>query len=185
MKILHSFIIITFFCATAILSQSAGQLPQRKQIIKSGQIAGIILDSLTNIPIEFASFQLILLNDTSKIYGTISDTEGKFILKDIPLEIYAARISSVGYKKRKRNMLVLNEKDRFIDLGKISLVQKNIIGAEIKVTGKNEEIVYEKEKLVVKVNNELGDNGLEILENTPMVNLDIDGNVNLLGKQST
>lgn len=185
MKIFNSILITALLTTIAIYPQSTEQLSGTKRIIKSGIVEGIVVDNLTNIPIQFASFQLIMLNDTSKIYGTTSNTKGRFILKDIPLDKYVARISSVGYKKRKRNLLVFTERDPYINLDTISLAQKSIIEAEIKVTGKNEDIVYEKEKIILRVNKDLGDNGLELLENTPMVNVDIDGNVRLMGKQST
>ncbi|MDP2036631.1 MAG: outer membrane beta-barrel family protein, partial [Ignavibacteria bacterium] len=67
----------------------------------------------------------------------------------------------------------------------IKLAQRSIMLGEIKTEEKNETESYEKEKIVINVRRELGDNGLEILENIPMVNVDIDGNVSLLGKQKT
>lgn len=152
---------------------------------KNASIIGVVVDSLTKAPIESVSFQLLSINDPNKTLGTNTRKDGKFILSNIPLGSYSARISLVGYKKRKRDLLILNEKVRMIDLDTIRLSRKLIVVGEIHVDEKAEPITYEKEKLIVKVTRELGDNGLEVLENTPMVNVDIDGNVSLMGKQST
>jgi ferric enterobactin receptor len=151
----------------------------------SGFVTCVVVDSLTKAPIEFASFQLILKNDTSKVLGATSDKAGRFMVKNVPFDSYSARISSVGYKKRKRNLIILTEKVRTIDLDTIYLAQKSIYVGEVQVTEKKEGIIREKEKMIVRVNRDLGDNGIEILENTPMVNVDIDGNVSLVGRQNT
>lgn len=152
---------------------------------KSGTITGVVVDSLTKAPIESVSFQLLSIYDSNKTHGTNTRKDGKFTLPNIPFGSYSARINIVGYKKRKRDLIILNEKVRMIDLDTIRLSQKLIVVGEIQIEEKAEPVVYEKEKLVIKVSRELGDNGIEILENTPMVNIDIDGNVSLMGKQST
>ncbi|MDP2038014.1 MAG: carboxypeptidase-like regulatory domain-containing protein, partial [Ignavibacteria bacterium] len=76
--------------------------------IKSGMLTGVVIDSLTNTPLPLVNFQLFELKDTTKMLGTTTRSDGKFILTKIPFGSYSARISFVGYKKRKRSLIVLN-----------------------------------------------------------------------------
>lgn len=149
-----------------------------------GIITGVVVDSLTKSPIEFANFKLASLKDTSKVLGAVTNKNGRFTVNNIPFDSYSAELSSVGYKKRKRKLLIFNEKVRMIDLDTIKLPVKNILLGEVSVSENQEELVHEKEKIVIPVRKELGDNALEILENLPMLDVDIDGKISMPGKQS-
>jgi len=159
------------------------ELSKRKQ--DKGLISGIVVDSATTLPIVHASFQLFDKNDTARVLHAETTSNGKFILKDIPLGSYSAQITTIGYKKRKRDLIILTEKVSFIDLDTIRLAAKDIYMNEMVISEKYEGVHKDNEKIVVRVNKDLGNNGIEVLENIPMVNVDIDGNVNLAGKENT
>ncbi len=61
----------------------------------SQNITGTIKDNITEEPLIGAN---IILVGSSPIVGTISDTYGNFILKDIPVGFVSLKISFVGYK---------------------------------------------------------------------------------------
>ncbi|MCK9426146.1 MAG: TonB-dependent receptor family protein [Ignavibacteriaceae bacterium] len=168
----------TTFAQTDIIELSKGKQDK-------GIISGIVVDSATTLPIVHASFQLFNKNDTSRVLNVETTSNGKFILKDVPLGSYSAQITTIGYKKRKRDLIVFTEKVKVIDLDTIRLAAKDIYMNEMVISEKYEGVYKDNEKIVVRVNKDLGNNGIEVLENIPMVNVDIDGNVNLAGKENT
>jgi hypothetical protein len=180
---------LIFFCSafqitkTTFAQTDIIELSKRKQ--DKGIISGIVVDSATTLPIVHASFQLFNKNDTSRVLNVETTSNGKFILKDVPLGSYSAHITTIGYKKRKRDLIVFTEKVKVIDLDTIRLAAKDIYMNEMVISEKYEGVYKDNEKIVVRVNKDLGNNGIEVLENIPMVNVDIDGNVNLAGKENT
>lgn len=149
---------------------------------KKGIITGVLIDSLSGKAIESASFLLFRLKDSTLAYGSISDKNGKFILKDIVYSDYFVKVSCVGYRTRKRNKIVLNSGSSNLNLDTIKLFPKSISTSEVKITAKRDRIVYNDDKIIVNVDKSAGVNAEEILENTPMVNLDIDGRISLMGR---
>ncbi len=170
---------------TSMVSNAQTMIISKGAVATKGMITGVVVDSATNSPIEFANFKLTLSKDTSVALGAVSSRNGRFILKDIPFNSYSAKVSSVGHKARRRKLIVLNEKLSMIDLDTIKLPHRNIMLGEVNISEKEESVIHEKEKIVIPVNRELGDDALEILENIPMIEVDIDGNVSIPGKQST
>ncbi len=75
MKLLLTFFLILF--APILLAQS---------------LRGIIKDSQTDVPLEGAHIQLI-----NSSLGTVSDKNGKFLIKNFPIGKHFIRISAVGY----------------------------------------------------------------------------------------
>lgn len=182
-------IFLILFCSSLqITSIAFAQTNKRgldNRMHDKGLISGIVVDSSTAHPIVHAIFQLLSKEDTSRVLNVETTSNGRFLLKDIPLGSYSAQITIIGYKKRKRNLIVFTEKVKVIDLDTIRLAAKDIYLSEMNISKKNEGVYKEKEKIVVRVNKDLGNNGIEVLENIPMVNVDIDGRVNLAGKENT
>ena len=54
-------------------------------IPKDGSMTGVILDEVTDGPVEFASIALFSQRDSSLITGTITDLTGKFEFNDYPM----------------------------------------------------------------------------------------------------
>ncbi|MDR3611610.1 MAG: TonB-dependent receptor [Ignavibacteriaceae bacterium] len=164
--------------------------PQQRQNNNSkGAISGILLDAQTKMPIEMANFILTSARDTSVAYGTVSDKAGKFKLSDIPFGLYNGRISIIGYKSRTRKNMSLNARVPEIRLDTVLLMPKGITFNEIQILGDKNRIVYDKDdknKIIINPDKDWGNNALDLLENTPMVDIDIEtGTISLLGKSGT
>ncbi|HYK77087.1 MAG TPA: TonB-dependent receptor [Daejeonella sp.] len=67
-----------------------------KAQVKTSTISGHVIDGLTGLAIPGASISL-----KGSTYKTSTDTEGKFIFKNIPLGTYQVWAESVGYAPRK------------------------------------------------------------------------------------
>jgi hypothetical protein len=141
------------------------------------------------LPIEFANFILTSVKDTSVTTGTVSDKEGKFQLTGIPSGIYNAKISLVGYKTRTRKNIILNIKTQEIKLDTVFLKPTGLSMKEIQIIAERDRIVYDKDdknKIIINPDRDWGNNALDLLENTPMVDVDIEtGAISLLGKTGT
>jgi len=85
--------LLVLLCAAAISGQASAQ----------GTLSGIIRDSLTQKPLEFASVFL-----ASTTYGSTTDANGRFTLAGVPAGPYDLIVSYVGYKLLKRSITVAN-----------------------------------------------------------------------------
>lgn len=87
----------------------------------TGQLSTVnveVLDSLTREPIPFASVYVIPRRDTTITNFTLSDTEGKAKLDEVPYGNYTFFVEMLGYKTVRK---VRNIHDRRVDMGKVLL----------------------------------------------------------------
>ena len=92
--------ILGFFLSSAIAQGpdggSAGYSPENMP--KDGYMKGIVLDEVTDEPVEFASVALYNQRDSSLVTGTITDMTGKFEFKELSYGVYYADVRFVGFK---------------------------------------------------------------------------------------
>ncbi len=150
----------------------------------TGKITGIILDSLSNVPIEFASVVLINSKNGKEVDGTISNEKGEFKFPETKLGSYKVHFSFIGFEiKEISGVDVLPAKPDF-DMGVVSLTGEAKLLETVTVTGeaaliesKIDRIVYNAEK---DVDANLGD-ATDVLRKVPLLSVDLDGNVSLRG----
>jgi hypothetical protein len=155
----------------------------------SGKVSGRVFDKLTNNPLQFASFVVISLKDSTKIYGTESDTSGKFSITNIPFGVYRAKVSLIGYQTRTRKNIILSPVKNELKIDTLMLMPLGITKEEVQIIAQKERIVYDKDnnnKITINPDKDWGVNALELLENTPMVHVDFDEkNISLMGQTGT
>lgn len=167
-------LIIIFFSSPAPIN---GQIINRG----NGTVKGVVVDSLTKQAVEYANFILYKLKDSTLMKGAVTDSTGRFILESVSEGTYFARLSVVGYRARKRDNLTINSTHNMIDLDTIRLVPKSLSTTIVNVTAKKEKVIFENDKIIINVDRSFGLNASDVLENTPMVKVDIEGNISLLG----
>ncbi|MGE5354050.1 MAG: outer membrane beta-barrel protein [Acidobacteriota bacterium] len=148
-------------------------------------MSGVIVDSLTGRPVEAASFLVFRHKDSTLVKGAISDKEGKFEIARMPLDTFYAKVSSMGYKSRKRNKIILSSESPVLSLDTIRLSGREIYTPEVEIIAEKERLVYKEDKIILNVGKDLGNNAKEVLENSPLVEVDFNGNVSLMGSAST
>ncbi len=134
--------------------------------------------------IPFASILLKRTTDSSLIKGLITDENGELNASKLPLGRFTLTCQSTGFEP---TIISLNEitPDSKIDLGTITLVQKNTELAEIKVSATKPFIEKRLDKTIVNVENSAmaaGNSTMEVLERSPGIIVDKDGNISLRGK---
>ena len=152
---------------------------------KIGTVSGVVIDDGNKLPVEYANVVLYSVKDSSVISGVIADNKGVFKLEKLPFGRFYAEVSFIGYKKKIIPNIGINPKQGTdIDLGKI-FIEKNIeaIG-EVEVIADKKLIEYKIDKKVINVSQDIissGGTAVDVLENTPSIKTDIDGNVSLRG----
>lgn len=151
--------------------------------ISAGAITGKIVDEENN-PVEFVAVGLYHSSDSSLVKGTLSEEMGAFRLEDVPAGNYYIRINYLGYKTLTLD-IDLKSTGEINDVGTLKL-ESDVQNLETTViTGKKSLIVQEADKTVINVANTIlaeGNNALELLEKSPGLGFDGDGNIQMRGR---
>lgn len=152
----------------------------------SGKIKGIIVDSETNQPMEYANIA-IYNADSTLVTGGISNSTGQFEIKGLNTGDYYAIANFIGYNKITINNIKITSNNQTSDLGKIILSVITQQLNEVNVIADKQRIEYKIDKKVVNVSQDInaaGGTAVNVLENTPSVDVDIEGNVSLRGSSN-
>jgi len=179
-------ITILLLCTTALM----GQRDHTRQMPAIGVLQGVVLDSASNKPIEYASISIVRVRDDEIITGGIADTDGYFKIQKIPLGRYSVLVEFIGYNKA-----VIEEVNIFPregggieqNLGDIKLTISSVQMAEVDVFGELPQFIQTIDKKIFFVDQSLtvlGGTATDALKNIPSVDVDIDGNISLRGDQN-
>lgn len=148
---------------------------------KKGQISGTITDIDTKEPIVGVTITIL-----NKFGGSITDTNGIFILKNLSLGKYQLRISHIGYEKKELDDVNLSDKNVTLN---VELKSKDISIKSITVTPGVYSIIGEetahKETLsrqVLEQRPQLGEDLFRAVQRLPgVVNSDFSAKFNIRG----
>ena len=170
---------------------SFGNLSNRTEIVsdddKGGVIKGIILDALSKQPMEFANIAIYNSGDSTLIGGGITNAKGEFEIIGLSEGNYFLEAQFIGFEKTKKEDVVLNGANNKFDSGEIMLAPASIAMEDINVTAEKAAVEFKLDKKVVNVSqviSAVGGTAVDVLENTPSVQVDIEGNVTLRGSSS-
>ncbi|NUO19771.1 TonB-dependent receptor [bacterium] len=150
-------------------------------------ITGIVADSLTGEPLEYATFILHREQDSTQVTGIASKENGHFRLDSLRPGRYFARVSFLGYDLKTLADLKLNREKPRLDLGRILLAPSGLTADEVVVEGERLSVEYHVEKKVINVakqNIAPTGSAADILAQAPSVTVDIEGNVKLRGSSN-
>ena len=119
--------------------------------------------------------------------GITSGKNGEFVLDNIKGGMYQIRFSFIGYDTKIMDSVKIHPQNSSIDLGKILLYSIDNQLDEVAITSDKPFVKYEIDKKVIDVSNlntTASESAVEVLENVPSINVDIDGNVSLRGNSS-
>lgn len=145
-------------------------------------VKGILADSLTKNPLEYATVAVVNTKDTSLISYTLSDKNGGFNISGIPVDRPVKLIISyVGYKTLRQNLELIKGQTK--DLGTILFSGNNL--NEVVIKGERSPIVIKKD--TIEFNTEAfktRPNAVveELLRKLPGVQVNVDGSILVNGK---
>ena len=146
------------------------------------KIIGKVLES-NERPIEFATV-LVGDNETKKpIAGTTTLEDGSFTLETDATNFYI-EVSFIGFETKTFGQPVTQ--GEIIDLGNVTLSEDAQQLEEVVVQGEISRTEFKLDKRVFNVGKDLSSTGasaLEVLNNVPSVNVNIEGQISLRGSQ--
>ncbi len=131
-----------------------------------------------------ASVSLLKAQDTALVKIAVTDKEGKYEFENIRQGKYLVSISLVGYKKSFSNHIDVTGKD--VQVPAVTASQNSKDLGNVTVTAQRPFVETKLDKTVVNVEaspTSAGSTALEVLEKSPGVMVDNDGNISLRGKQ--
>ncbi|MDH6306920.1 outer membrane receptor protein involved in Fe transport [Parabacteroides sp. PF5-5] len=166
-------LILTLFCIVPLLT--AAPTPR---------IKGILVEAGSKKPIDFADILLFVNGNESPVSHTLPETDGSFSISGINDGEYTLLIKLVGFDIYSRSNLVLNSSTPLLNLGTIEMKALEVGLAEVEIVAQKKQIIYKLDKKVIEASSNLLANGgsaVDILENTPSIRVDAEGNVSFRG----
>jgi hypothetical protein len=145
-----------------------------------GQVAG------AGRPVESASVGLLRAKDSAVVKMSVTDKNGAFGIENINNGRYLVAVQSVGFQKYYSEAFEITAAQPAYTLKTIQLqaAAKNL--QDVTVSSKRPMIEQKLDRTVINVDaspSNAGTNVLELLEKSPGISVDKDGNISLKGKQ--
>lgn len=148
-------------------------------------ISGTVKDT-QNEPIPGATVKLMKVSDSTVVQGKIANANGRFEFAGLASGTYMLNITAIGNKPYKSVTITLDETHKAVVLPVIILLPaKNINLKEVTVTAKKPLVEQEIDRTVINVESMVSaatSNTLEVLEKTPGVTVESNGEISLNGK---
>lgn len=150
----------------------------------AGKISGnIIIENAKGA--EGATVSLLRAKDSTTVKLAAANKEGLFSFEQIPNGKYIISVTAIGYKKSYSKLFELTAQEKTAQVPAIRLVplSKELTG--VVVTAKRPLVEQRIDRTIVNVEasiTNIGTTALEVLEKSPGVSVDRDGNISLKGK---
>jgi outer membrane receptor protein involved in Fe transport len=148
-------------------------------------VTGMVIDALQNTPIDYCSVTLINQQNGKIIDGVISNTKGVFTLVANKPGIYRIKADFISYHPYIKDSIRIDKTD--LNIGTLLLQPSSININEVTVLGTKSTVENQIDKMVYNPGNDLTAQGgvaIDILKKVPMVSVDINGNVELMGNSN-
>jgi len=134
-------------------------------------------------PIEFATIMVGNPQNNEPITGTTTDLDGNFEVRTEAADFYL-EISFIGFASKKISDFTIQNGQ--LNLGTITLSENSEMLDEVVVRAEKSNTEFKLDKRVFNVGKDLSSTGasaLEVLNNVPSVNVNIEGQISLRGSQ--
>ncbi len=149
-----------------------------------GKIKGAVVDAKSKEPLEYATVALYGASDNKLITGTITDYLGHFRIDQPETGGYYLVVTFIGLKDLKTDTFQVGDENDNVNLGNIFLESASEDLGEVEVVAKRARIEYKIDRKVINVDKQItaeAGTAVDILENVPSVQVDVEGNVTLRG----
>jgi len=178
--------IITGFIYTAN-SAANYNVDESDDDAKKAVVKGIVLDQETKTPLEFANIAVYNNTDSSLVTGGITDENGQFEVSGFDFGEYYIVANFVGFNKSHIKNVSIDADNPSSDLGEIELNPSAVALGSVDVIADKAQVEFKLDKKVVNVSqviSAVGGTAVDVLENTPSVQVDIEGNVTVRGSSN-
>ncbi len=150
----------------------------------NGVISGIVNDN-NQKPLQSVSVSLLRAKDSALVKATATDKSGKYQFENIAAGNYLLALTSVGYERIFSSPFVISTGQPVVKLTAFSMQEAAKVSGAVTVTAKKPFIETKIDKTIVNVDaspTSAGATALEVLEKSPGISVDNDGNISLRGK---
>ncbi len=149
-----------------------------------GKISGQVVDSLTKKPVAYATVLIQEALEKIDVDGAITEENGSFKIKELKNAKYNVIIALLGYERKTLGPFKINKDQYEYDLGKIFLAPISKQLGEVVVREAKELVENKLDRLVFYADRDVttkGGNAADVLRRTPLLTVDLEGNVSLRG----
>lgn len=155
--------------------------------LMAATISGIIKDTDSGKGLEFANVALHDSETDEVITGTMSGVDGSFRIFNVPEGVFNIVVTYMGYERKTVPGIKIGEDQRNLDVGDLKLKPTTLHLEGVVVSEEKPAVSYKIDKRIVDASQFLsaqGGSAVDILENVPSVDVDIEGNVTLRGNSN-
>lgn len=153
---------------------------------QNGNLTGTIVDAKTKLPLSYVN--VVCKNAKLQLVtGGITNNNGKFTIKKLPLEKLTVEFQFIGYKTIKK-VVVFSSENNAIELDKILLEEDATMLEDVEVQAETSTVVQKIDRKVINVGKDLssaGTNAMQLMQNIPSVNVNMQsGTISLRGNEN-
>jgi hypothetical protein len=152
---------------------------------KVGHISGLVTDD-NQKPIEGATVSLLKSKDAALVKVAVTDKKGTYEFDKIAEGEYVLSITVAGFQKKNSPPFSVTPSKSSVSIDNIQMAPAAKSLGEVTVTGKRPLIENKIDRTVINVDaapTNSGATAMEVLEKSPGISVDNDGNISLKGKQ--
>jgi len=176
---MKKFIIILFHCLVNTLAEGQSDI--------STSITGTVFDKSTRQPLDYATVSVMHKESGKLITGSLTDSEGKFTIYNVPFGRYKIVVNYISYENVSIDNVTINIEKQSVSLGTIYLSPSVLSLAEVTVVSDKPVIENRIGKIIYNVSSDISSQGglaIDVLKKVPQVTVDADGNVELQGNSN-
>jgi iron complex outermembrane receptor protein len=150
----------------------------------AGKLSGVVIK--TEKPVEGATVALLRAKDSAVVKLSASDKAGEFIFDKLAEGRYLVAVTVVGHNKVFSPVIEITSQQQSVKVPDVKIVPLSKDLASVTVSAKRPLIEQRIDRTIVNVDasiTNVGTSALEVLEKSPGVSVDRDGNISLKGKE--
>lgn len=152
---------------------------------RTGKVSGSITDE-NQKAIDGATVSLLQGKDGKLVKVAVTNKTGNYEFEKIAEGEYMVSVTVTGYQKKNSEKFTISAENNSVTVNALQLTVASKSLSEVTVTGKRPLIENKIDRTVVNVEaapTNAGATALEVLEKSPGISVDNDGNISLKGKQ--
>ncbi len=179
--------ILLLLLTFVITIQTVKAQPRERRQFPGGTITGRVIDSSFDIPVEYANAMLYNQIDSVAVAADATDQDGNFIITVQQPGIFYLDVTFIGYESKIISDIRIGRGNFDVTIGDITLLNRSIILDEAEVSVEQYSVEYKIDKKIIRAGKQattISGSAVDVLENSPSVSVDIDGNVSMRGSSN-
>jgi outer membrane cobalamin receptor len=151
--------------------------------LKKFAVRGLVIEAESGTPMGYANVAIFAAADSTVAGGIMTADNGSFEIKNLQPGKYYLSVNFIGFAKKTIPLQITTAKP-VTELGTIKLQSTDQKINEVEVVAEKQRVEFKIDRRVVNVSQNIiatGGTAVEVLENTPSIQTDFEGNVTLRG----